>query len=414
MESAPPIQRQQNGGEPSGNSNKSDEDGQNRSIGGKGKKMINYNWWIRVAVYIFFMLAGQTAGVLLGRLYFNKGGDSLWLATLVQSAGFPILIPLFIYFSKSRRRSSTNPPSPSVPSGSSGSGSAPSSTSTSPSPPPRLHYLVLIYVALGLLTTGDNLMYSYGLLYIPVSTYSLLCATQLAFNAVFSYLLNAQKFTMLIFNSVVLLTISAALLAFNSDSDGSTVISSKGKYAIGFMCTLGASAVYALYLSLIQLVFEKVIRGRTFNMILDMQFFPSFVATIGSVVGVFASGQWRSLSGEMRSYEAGTASYVLTLVWTAISWQVSIMGMLGLIFEVSSLFCNVISTLALPLVPVFAVVFFHDKVTGIKVIALLLALWGFFSYIYQNYLDDAEDKKGINANAKVINANDQARTIEIC
>lgn len=55
--------------------------------------------------------------------------------------------------------------------------------------------IVLVYFFLGLLLGGDTVMYSYGLCFLPVSTYSLVCATQLAFNALFSFFINSQKFT---------------------------------------------------------------------------------------------------------------------------------------------------------------------------------------------------------------------------
>ncbi|XWS49623.1 hypothetical protein CRYUN_Cryun12cG0019000 [Craigia yunnanensis] len=255
---------------------------------------------------------------------------------------------------------------------------------------------------------GDNMMYSYGLLYLPVSTYSLLCATQLAFNAVFSFFLNSQKFTPLILNSIILLTISATLLAVNADSENTSTVS-KGKYAIGFLCTVGASATYSLYLSLVQLSFEKVIKRETFSAVLDMQIYPSFVATCGCVVGLFASGEWKSLSKEMKEYQEGKISYLMTLIWTAVTWQVSSIGMLGLIFEVSSLFSNVISTLSLPIIPILAVIFFHDKMEGVKVMAMLLAIWGFLSYIYQHYLDDSKSKvkKKPNSNEVSLALTDQ-------
>lgn len=123
-----------------------------------------------------------------------------------------------------------------------------------------------------------------------------------------------------------------------------------------------------------------------------MQIYPSFVATCACVVGLFASGEWKGLNKEMEEYTEGKASYTMTLLWTAITWQISSVGMLGLIFEVSSLFSNVISTLALPVVPILAVLFFDDKMNGVKVIALVLAVWGFVSYIYQHYLDDLQSK----------------------
>ncbi|CAI9784991.1 unnamed protein product [Fraxinus pennsylvanica] len=324
-----------------------------------------WRWWLRIFLYTVFLLAGQSTATLLGRLYYDKGGNSKWMATLVQSAGFPILIPLLLFFPRS----------------SASAGASKSITTTVTS-------LLLLYLFFGLLLAGDNMMYSYGLLYLPVSTYSLICATQLAFNALFSFLLNSQKFTALTFNSLVLLTISATLLAVHPDSADSTTQVSKSKYIIGFLCTLGASATYSLYLSLLELSFKKIIKRETFDAVLDMQIYPSFVATCASIVGLFASGEWTNLRAEMKGFQQGGVSYVMTLVWTAITWQISSVGLLGLIFEVSSLFSNVISTVSLPIVPILAVVFFHDKMDGVKAMALLLAIWGFISYVYQHYLDE--------------------------
>ncbi|XP_074303757.1 putative purine permease 11 [Silene latifolia] len=329
-------------------------------------KLVHYKWWLRVMSYIIFLLVGQTAATLLGRLYYDKGGNSTWIATFVQSAGFPILIPLLYFFPKPAIASSISPP---------------------------LWKLAPLYFALGLMNTGFNLMYSYGLLYLSVSTYSLLCATQLGFNAVFSFFLNAQKFTAPLLNSLVLLTISACLLATNANNEESETNHSRKKYIIGFMCTIAASASYSLYLSLVQLSFEKVIKDESFNTVVAMLIYPSIVATLASAAGLFISGEWSTLDDEMKVYETGKVSYIMTLMWTAITWQTSYVGLLGLIFEVSSLFSNVISTLVSPLVPVFAVIFFHDKMNGVKINSLLLAIWGFLSYIYQQYLDDAKANK---------------------
>ncbi|XP_057493164.1 purine permease 21-like [Actinidia eriantha] len=153
------------------------------------------------------------------------------------------------------------------------------------------------------------------------------------------------------------------------------------------ICTFGASAGYALMLSLTQLAFRKILKKENFRIILDMIIYQSLVATCVVLLGLFASGEWKVLSKEMRDFKLGEFSYVMTLVWTAISWQVFSIGAVGLIFEISSLFSNVISTLGLPIVPVLAVFVFNDNMDGVKVIAMLLAIWGFISYIYQHYLD---------------------------
>jgi len=311
-----------------------------------------------VATDAFFLIVGQTSATLLGRYYYSQGGSSNWLSAFLQTAGFPILFFGLFFF--------------------------PSKSSSGETP---IGKVAMIYVVLGLIMTADNIMYSHGLMYLPVSTYSLICASQLAFNVIFSYVLNCQKLTGLIMNSVVLLTLSASLLGVNHESYGYTGVS-RGKYLLGFLLTLGASATYSLILSLMQLTFENVIKKQTFSAVLNMQIYTAFVATFASLIGLFASGEWKDLKGEMDTFQSGQFSYLMTLVWTSVSWQVASVGMVGLIFEVSSLFSNVISIFALPIVPLFGVMVFHDKMNGVKIIAMLISIWGFNSYVYQHYLDN--------------------------
>ncbi|XP_047940045.1 probable purine permease 10 [Salvia hispanica] len=238
------------------------------------------------------------------------------------------------------------------------------------------------------------MLYSIGLQYLPVTTYTLLCASQLGFNAVFSLFLNRQRFTPFIINSLFLLTVSSALLVFEPDTaTGGPAKVSKRKYAIGFICTLAASAGYAIMLSLTQLAFQHLIKRETTRAIVDMTVYQNLVATFAIVAGLFAAGDWRRLGAEMEGFKTGRVSYVMNLFWTAVSWQVFGVGCIGLIFKVSSLFSNVISILGLPAAPVLAVIFIGDKLTGLKAVSMLLAVWGFVSYIYQHYLDDRKRKE---------------------
>ncbi|XP_010100972.2 probable purine permease 10 isoform X2 [Morus notabilis] len=331
--------------------------------------------WIRIGIYAVFVLAGQSAGNLLGRLYYEKGGNSNWTVTLVQLAGFPILLPYYFLLAKKNKNAIIE-------------------TDQNMISPKRPSTLVVasIYILLGLLLAADGYFYSIGLMYLPVSTYSLILASQLAFNAFFSFFLNSQKFTFYIINSLVLLTLSSILLVFQSGSDD-THNNSKGKYAIGFICTVGASAGYGLVLSLTQFFLNRVLKRESFSVVMDIIVYQSLVASLAILVGLLASGGWKGLDEEMNSFELGKLSYVMTLVWTAIIWQLYTIGVVGLILEVSALFSNVMIALGLPIVPVLAVFFFHEKMDGIKVMAMFLAIWGFISYIYQNYLDDYCSKK---------------------
>jgi drug/metabolite transporter (DMT)-like permease len=317
-----------------------------------------------ILVNTVFVLGGQSVATVLGRIYYDQGGKSLWMQTVVQSCGTPLAIPLLIYF-RARK----------------------SSVAAAARPP--LFKIAAIYVGLGVLLAGDNLMYSYGLLYLPVSTYSIICASQVSFNAVFSYFLNKEKFRALVLNSVVLLTFSAALVGVSHGSDdGSSSSIPKGKFPVGFALTLSASALYSLILSLVQLTFEEVLKSDALPTVLEMQFWSNTAAACVSVAGLFASGEWRGIAGEMAAYEKGGVAYAMTLAGTAVSWQLCTMGLMGLVATVSSLFTNVISTVGTPLAPVLAVIFLGDRMQGVKLLAMLLAVWGLLSYVYQHYLDD--------------------------
>ncbi|KAF8691364.1 hypothetical protein HU200_040495 [Digitaria exilis] len=330
-------------------------------------------WWALVIVNIVFVLAGQSVATLLGRIYYDHGGKSLWMQTVVQSCGTPLAIPLLIYFRTTKSSSSV-------------------AAAVSSSRPPVVK-LAAIYAGLGVLLAGDNLMYSYGLLYLPMSTYSIILASQVSFNAVFSYLLNKEKLRALVLNSVVLLTFSAALVGVSHGSDGSSGSDiPKGKFPAGFALTLAASALFSLILSLMQLTFEEVLKSDTLATVLEMQFCSNTAAALVSVSGLFASGEWRAIAGEMAAYDKGEAAYAMTLAWTAVSWQLCTMGLMGLVAAVSSLFTNVIGTVGTPLSPVVAVIFLGDRMDGVKLIAMLMAVWGLLSYVYQQYLDDRHAK----------------------
>ncbi|KAF7849021.1 hypothetical protein BT93_L1330 [Corymbia citriodora subsp. variegata] len=337
----------------------------------------NFRWWIRVALYSLFVLSGQLVGALLGTLYYKKGGNSKWLAALVSLGGFPIL--LLLYFIPTPKQPS-DPNNPHIQT---------DAQAQYQSRSPSLKSLALVYLSLGTIVALNGYLSSVGLLYLPVSTYSLICFSQLAFNALSSFFLNTQKFTPCIINSLVLLTISSTLLVFQSNSKDPTGVST-GKYVLGFVCTIGASAGYGLLLSLDQLCFRRVIRKETLRAVLNMSVFPSFVASAIFVVGLCGSGEWKILGREMDGYELGKVNYVMNLVGVAIAWQVFTIGTVGLILDASSLFSDSISVVGLLIVPIFAVVFLGDKMDGVKVMAMILAIWGFVSYVYQYYLDDAK------------------------
>ncbi|KAK8618562.1 hypothetical protein V6N13_132550 [Hibiscus sabdariffa] len=290
-----------------------------------------YKWWIRTVLYSFFLICGQSMATILGRLYFEKGGTSKWLAALAQIGGFPVLVPLYCFLMWRD----------------------PMIGSESDSLLFRKAF-AKVYLPLGLLVAASGFLFSVGLQYLPVSVVTLITASQLAFNAFFSYFLNSQKFTAAIVNSLVLLTTSSVLLVVNNHTEKPAGVS-KAEYAAGFICTVGGAAVYGLLLP---------------------------------AAGAPESTEETDAESRIRRHNISIAGGVDRHR----GWQVFAIGTVGLILEVSSLYSISVSTVGLPIVPVLAVFVFHDKMDGIKGMSMVLAIWGFVSYIYQHYLDHRKSK----------------------
>ena len=71
----------------------------------------------------------------------------------------------------------------------------------------------------------------------------------------------------------------------------------------------------------------------------------------------------------------------------AILWQFFFLGTVGAIFYGSALLAGIIMAVLIPVTEVLAVVFFHEPFSGGKGVALALALWGFASYFYGEFLE---------------------------
>ncbi|XP_019169802.1 PREDICTED: probable purine permease 9 [Ipomoea nil] len=333
--------------------------------------------WLEISAYSVFVLVGQTVATILGRVYFEKGGNSKWMGTLVQVAAFPILIP-FLFIKTS-------------PAADDDDGDAASRTKS-----PSCLYRAANYLLFGMLVAGGSLLYSVGMEYLTVSTFTLITASQLGFNALFAFFTHAQKLTPLIINSIFLLTISSVLLFFQPlnqrEIQESQSTAGKKHFIIGCICTLMGSALFGLTLTLGQIILNKFVKKCTLRDVLNFLIILSIIATCAVVIGLFASGEWRTLGAEMRGFQLGQVSYVMTLVWEALCWEMFTVGVLGLLLKVSGLFANVLIMLSVPVVPAAAVVVLHDEMNGVKVISMVLAVWGFLSFAYDEYLEETKEK----------------------
>ncbi|KAK9096992.1 hypothetical protein Sjap_022489 [Stephania japonica] len=347
----------------------------------KENKKINSVLKLSILVLNCFVLGiGNTGGPLLLRLYFIKGGKKIWLSSWLETGGWPVMfLPLAVSYLYRRR--------------------------TNPNRETKVCFitpaLFMASAALGLLIGVDDYFYSYGASRLPVSTSSLIISTQLAFTAVFAFLIVRQKFTSYSINAVVLLTVGAVVLGLHASGDRPGNESNK-QYFIGFFMTLAAAILYGFVLPMVELTYKKANQVVTYSLVMEMQMVMSLFATAFCTVGMLINKDFQTIPGEAKVFALGEAKYYVLLSFSAIVWQFFFMGAIGVIFCASSLLSAVIIAVQLPLTEVLAVLIFHEKFKAEKAVSLFLSLWGFFSYTYGEFKETNKKKKAAKSEVMTI------------
>ncbi|KAI3952753.1 hypothetical protein MKW92_035282 [Papaver armeniacum] len=351
-----------------GNSNKERNQNQDDEDFSMVKSVPEAMKWGLLLLSCTFNLLGWTGGPLLLRFYFLHGGSRKWLSSVLQAAGFPILfIPLAVLYSQ-RDRSLSN-----------------------------IEFFasrkLLFYAALIGLTQGIvNFMYCYGLLYLPVSTSSLILTTQLVFTSFISFFWVKQKFTPYSINAIVVIIMGSILLAMTRSGDRPPGVTNS-QYLLGFFMTIAASSTIGTLLVATQVAYAKANQAMTYPIVLQFQVCNAFFATLIGTIGGLVAMDFSAMLREASEFDYGAKAYYLVLISNMVVWQLMYIGRVGIIFCTSSLFAGVMNTTILPITQIAAVITFHESFTAEKGMSLALTLWGFTSYFYGSYKNKRQSQQ---------------------
>ncbi|KAL8107444.1 putative purine permease 4 [Apium graveolens] len=313
-----------------------------------------------------FLFIGSVSSSLLSKFYFNHNGSSRWVSTWVQCAGFPLLIlPIFLpfYLFKSTQRKPFSHVTPKL-----------------------FLYSLLIGLLLGL----NNLLFSWGNSYLPISTSSLLLSSQLTFNLIFSIIIVKQKVTFSNLNCVILLSLASVLLGLGSSHDRPNDLT-KEKYFVGYFCTIGAGLLFALYLPLMEIIYKQVY---CYSMVMEMQLIMEAAATLLATVGMAFNGGFSEMRREsLLGFDLGQQYYWLTVIGNIVTWQLCFMGTAGMVFLTTGLTGAICMTALTGANVIGGVVVYGDRFDGGKAVSAVLCGWGFCSYVYGLYVKSREDEK---------------------
>ncbi|CAI0396709.1 unnamed protein product [Linum tenue] len=233
-----------------------------------------------VLLNCFLLTVGQVGGPLLARTYFLHGGKRRWLSAWILTCGFPImLLPLAVsYYSLAAK----------------------SKTTQSTGRFTLTRWLFATSAVLGTLLGLDSYLYSFGTSYLPVSVSSLLGSTQLAFTAVFAFLIVKQKFTPYTVNAVVLMTFGSAVLGFHMDGGVVPRGESVERYALGFFMTVAAAALHGFLMTALEYVHRKAGVPLTFDLVMQVQFVISMFAAVFCTVPMIINRDFQVICSTAR------------------------------------------------------------------------------------------------------------------
>lgn len=343
-----------------GNINDNDNNNNDKSIN-------NRSYFPLLVINFLFLFVGSVSSSLLSKYYFNHKGSSIWVSTWVQCAGFPLLIlPIYLpyYLFKSTPRKPFTRFTPK---------------------------LLLLSILIGLLLGLNNLLFSWGNSYLPVSTSSLLLSSQLAFTLILSVIIVKQKITFSNLNCVILLVTSSVLLGLGSNHDKPQGLT-RFNYFVGFFSTIGAGLLFALYLPVMEKVYRKVY---CYAMVMEMQLVMELAATLLATLGMVIKGGFEDMKAESRGpggFDKGEAAYWATVFSNVVTWQLCFMGTAGMVFLTSSLNGGICMTALMTINVIAGVVVYGDPFGGIKAVSAVLSVWGFCSYVYGMYIKMKEER----------------------
>ncbi|CAN8290563.1 unnamed protein product [Cochlearia groenlandica] len=313
------------------------------------------------------LFVGSISSSLLAKFYFVNKGSSRWVSTWVQSAGFPLLL-LIIYTPHHIFKTTTRRPFTRF---------------------TRLHLLFSVLIGFGL--GFNNFLFSWGTSYLPVSTSSLLLSTQLIFTLLLSVVIVKQRITFSNLNCVVLLTLSSVLLALGSNQDKPAGLT-KTNYFIGFLSTIGAGLLFALYLPVTERLYRSVY---CYALVMEMQFVMELSATVFATTGMAFDGGFKEMVKEAnRVFVKGPTVYWSVAIFAnVVTWQLCFAATSGMVFLTSGINGGICMTALLAMNVIGGVVVYGDKFGGVKIVSTVLCVWGFSSYVYGIYAKMKEEEK---------------------
>ncbi|XP_022756328.1 probable purine permease 5 [Durio zibethinus] len=318
----------------------------------EGYKSKPISHWILLFVSSLGMLVAFPASSLLSRVYYANGGNSKWIISWVAVAGWPIpaliLFPTYLFFKTA--------------------------------PTPLNLYLFLSYVFLGFLSAADNLMYAYAYAYLPASTAALLASSSLVFSALFGFLIVKNKLNASITNAIVIITAAMTMIALDSDSDRYASVTNS-QYIWGVVWDILGSALHGLIFALSELVFVKLLGRRSFHVVLEQQVMVSFFAFVFTTIGVILNKDFQGMVSEAKTFKGGETAYNLVLIWSAITFQLGVLGGTAVLFLASTVMAGVLNAVRVPITSIAAIILLHDPMSGFKILSLVMTFWGFASYI---------------------------------
>ncbi|KAH0921940.1 hypothetical protein HID58_021958 [Brassica napus] len=207
------------------------------TLGNSNRKL---NHWPTIILCIIFVITGQSIAKILENFYYDqidltqkRQNDGVWTQSLLQTVGFPLLLPFFIFTAKKHNQQQSQTTS--------------DRTSTK--------YIISFSGLIGILWSNQGRFSAKAKLELPFRVFTLIYTTQLFFTLIFAAFINKIKLNRWIITSLIFAIVTGALTF--SSSFGGEPDEAEADYRRGSLAALISSLYFSLLLCVIQNVFKR-------------------------------------------------------------------------------------------------------------------------------------------------------------
>eukprot|EP01006_Ploeotia_vitrea_P019434 TRINITY_DN51634_c0_g1_i1.p1 TRINITY_DN51634_c0_g1~~TRINITY_DN51634_c0_g1_i1.p1 ORF type:complete len:516 (-),score=34.29 TRINITY_DN51634_c0_g1_i1:38-1456(-) len=238
------------------------------------------------------------------------------------------------------------------------------------------------YCVLGILDATHMVLNSFSLHWLLGSTYMLLKSTSLFFNLCLSWAIAKKQVTLLHLAAVESVLMAVALLAIEKEAKAMNV--SKGEHTAGVFMAVTSGFINALHTVLSSLLLKNGPDKKTIKGVIEVTSINGLISSLVIAPIPFIVGEYKKWDNNPNIFHTTNGTpviyFYLACAGTALGKQLGYFAKFHVSKVTSGLGTGITDSFRRICVVVAAIIFFHEPLSTVKVMAIISTCWGLMLY----------------------------------